>query len=86
MKSFYKRRGIRYKYKLIANRGEACFMTKRSGKLRVARRSPKIYYANLRILEKKNSYEQNQAFDFEPHQRMLNQDTRMNNEYEDKKE
>ena len=54
-------------------------------KLWVTRRSPAIYNADLRRLEQKNSNEQNQALDFESHQRMLNQDTRMNNEYEEEK-
>ena len=54
-------------------------------KLWVTRRSPAIYNADLRMLEQKNSNEQNQALDFESHQRMLNQDTRMNNEYEEEK-
>ena len=42
-------------------------------KLWVTRRSPAIYNADLRMLEQKNSNEQNQALDFESHQRMLNQ-------------
>ena len=54
-------------------------------KLWVTRRSPAIYNADLRMLEQKNSNEQNQALDFESHQRMLNKDTRMNNEYEEEK-
>ena len=46
--------------------------------LRVTRRSPVIYNADLRMLEQENSYEQNQALNFESHQRMPNQDARMN--------
>ena len=61
-------------------------MLKKSAKLRVTRRSPVIYNADLRMLEQENSYEQNQALDFESHQRMPNQDARMNNEYEEEKE
>ena len=60
-------------------------MLKKSAKLRVTRRSPVIYNADLRMLEQENSYEQNQALDFESHQRMLSQDKRMNNEYEEEK-
>ena len=61
-------------------------MLKKSAKLRVTRRSPAIYNAYLRMLEQENSNEQNQALNFESHQRMPNQDARMNNEYEEEKE
>ena len=53
-------------------------MLKKSAKLRVTCRSPIIYNADLRMLEQENSYEQNQALNFESHQRMPNQDARMN--------
>ena len=61
-------------------------MLKKSAKLRITRRSPAIYNADLRMLEQENSNEQNQALDFESHQRIPSQDARMNNEYEEEKE
>ena len=42
-------------------------MLKKRTKLKVAPRSPAIYYTDLRILKQDNSNKQNQASDLESH-------------------